>query len=937
MFDPDLHLAALKRPPSAPVTGPAPEAFHFQLYYRGAEARLRTVDAQGKPVEVDYRSRSGWERELLKGLAATGEESWERISWDGGETASGEEGMTLSGRPDLALLLRRCDNLVDEGMERLLPGEGGAGTLALLLREEAGDRVKARLELRTGGGEKRILEEPRLVVDGLLQEAGVLYPVNPLGPACTALPYFSEELHLDQLEPFLTLFASTFPELGMEFPGWKVETGEQIPARPALIFREVDAEGTLHFRLAEAVGRLPVEFVRDYDISVLALVDREGRTLRTHAIHYEAAYERRAGLVRELKTLERRSKASESFLVEEDPGDYMLSGNLAREFLSAHLAPLARDFVLFGTERLRSYRIVHSKPVLKVKLGPGIDYLDGEAELAFGEERVSLLDALSQYRKNSYVQLSDGNQAVVDPDYMNRLERLFRKRGRGVRVSFFDLPVIEELIAERAAESTLPESRTVFREFNRLGERRLSLKGFSGKLRPYQKAGVKWLSFLQEHGFGACLADDMGLGKTVQAIALLARICPGATDPVLIVMPRSLLFNWSRELESFLPGVSYHVHYGSGRDWEEAVRSPLILTTYGTLRADIEAIAGTRFEAVILDESQAIKNLQTQTAKAAMALKAGFRLALSGTPVENHLGELYALFRFLNPAMFAGATDFERTYARPIQEDSDPGAAHDLRRKIYPFLLRRLKGEVLKDLPPKVEQVLYVEMGEDQKRHYESRRRFYQKVVRNEIETSGLAQSRFVILEALQELRQIATVPEARTEGRISSAKRERLREAVIEGVENGRKCLVFTNFLAGVEQVCEDLNAAGLDYERMTGATGNREERVRRFQEDPRVAVFVMTLKTGGLGLNLTAADMVFILDPWWNTSAESQAVDRAHRIGQANTVFTYRLIARDTIEEKILKLQERKKALVDQVVSTDAGAFKALSESDIDHLFTA
>jgi SNF2 family DNA or RNA helicase len=429
----------------------------------------------------------------------------------------------------------------------------------------------------------------------------------------------------------------------------------------------------------------------------------------------------------------------------------------------------------------------------------------------------------------------------------------------------------------------------------------------------------------------------MGLGKTVQAVALISRIDASAKHPVLIVMPKSLLFHWSRELERFLPGTRYHVHYGPGRDWQQASGHPVVLTTYGTLRSDIESMAATEYAAVILDESQAIKNLQTQTARAALALKARFRLGLSGTPVENHLGELYALFRFLNPAMFPSATDFERNFARPIQQDGDPAAARDLRRKIYPFLLRRMKGDVLKDLPPKVEQVLYVEMGSEQKTHYEERRRFYQQLVNSEVRKNGIAKSQFVILEALLELRQIASVPESRTDGRIRSAKRERLHEAILEAIENGRKCLVFSNFLAGVEQVCEDFNEAGLLYERMTGSTSNREDRVQRFQNDPRVKAFVMTLKTGGLGLNLTAADTVFILDPWWNTSAESQAVDRAHRIGQTNTVFTYRLIARDTIEEKILQLQERKKELVDQVVSTDAGAFKSLTERDIDHLFNA
>ena len=402
-------------------------------------------------------------------------------------------------------------------------------------------------------------------------------------------------------------------------------------------------------------------------------------------------------------------------------------------------------------------------------------------------------------------------------------------------------------------------------------------------------------------------------------------------------MPRSLLFNWSRELETFAPHLSFAIHHGVGRDWKKNKKSQLILTTYGTLRSDIKVIQPEKFHTVVLDESQAIKNDQTQTTKAVHLLQAEFRLALSGTPVENNLGELFNLFRFLNPAMFPQRADFDRSYTQPIQSSGDPEAAHELRRKVYPFLLRRLKKEVLKDLPDKVEQVLFVDMNEQQKKHYEKRRRFYQEIVRGEMKKSGLAKSQFVIFEALSELRQIASVPEAKTDGQIPSAKQDRLREALEESISNGHKALVFSNFLAGVDQVSEYLGSHDIPHLRMTGATTDRARLVEQFQKDSRIKVFVMTLKTGGLGLNLTAADTIYILDPWWNTAAESQAVDRAHRIGKKQTVFTYRLIARNTIEEKILELQKRKQNLVDQVVASDQSAFKNLSEDDIEHLFEA
>ena len=537
----------------------------------------------------------------------------------------------------------------------------------------------------------------------------------------------------------------------------------------------------------------------------------------------------------------------------------------------------------------------------------------------------------------SPTELSDGTKALVDEKYMTRLARLFKKQQDGVKVSFFDLPLIDDLIGDQAERATLPKSREIFEGFNSLTKKRLQLPRFQGTLRPYQRSGLAWLDYLHGHRLGGCLADDMGLRKTIQAIALLSRIYPAAQKPTLLVMPKSLLFNWQRELETFAPDLTFYVYYAGERDMDDARKSQLILTTYGMLRSDVESFSLEEFHGVILDEAQAIKNLQSQTARAAMALRSEFRLALSGTPVENNLGELYSLFRFLNPSMFGSGSDFDQDYVQPIQRSGDKQAAKELQRKIYPFILRRLKGEVLKELQPKVEQVRHVDMEEAQANLYETRRRFYHELVNTEIEKSGLAKSQFVVLEALLELRQIASVPESKSDGKVFSSKRGVLMETLQDAVANGRKCLVFTNFLAGIEQVSDGLNEAGIEHVTMSGSTSNRQQLVERFQNDPSLKVFVMTLKTGGVGLNLTAADTVFILDPWWNTSAEAQAVDRTHRMGQQNTVFTYRLIARNTIEEKIQKLQQQKKELVDQIISSDGSALKSLSETDINQLLGA
>ena len=389
--------------------------------------------------------------------------------------------------------------------------------------------------------------------------------------------------------------------------------------------------------------------------------------------------------------------------------------------------------------RLRNYRIVHAKPKLNLRLSHGIQFLDGEGDLEIEGERISLLDALAQYRKNNYITLSDGNQAVVDPDYMARLERLVQKNKKGVRVSFFDLPLLEDLMGEAAAAADLPKAREVFAGFNRIQERRPALSRFRGDLRPYQVAGLQWLDYLRANQLGGCLADDMGLGKTVQAIALLAELAHAGRRPhPHRHAAQPPFFNWGAGAGDLRPSSGSHNPLRPGPRLGNGTKNTA-WSSRPTARfaPTLRPWSRPPFRAVILDESQAIKNPTTQTARAAFALRADFRLALSGTPVENHLGELYALFRFLNPGMFGSAVDFERHYATPIQKNNDPQATADLRRKIYPFVLRRLKADVLKELPPKVEQILWVEMNDAQKQHYERRRLHYKRMVDTEVENGA--------------------------------------------------------------------------------------------------------------------------------------------------------------------------------------------------------
>jgi superfamily II DNA or RNA helicase len=908
--------------------GVAPQLF-FQLKAQEEGCYLRVVDRQGVEVATDYRAYCGAQRELLKALDSARSRDDAKIEWEKGE----EQGVLLAEHSPLLWLLARCEQVVDEKFETISFCETLMDVELHLEPAPEGGWVRGQLLLRSEDSAAVPLKQPTLISESHLLFNRTVYLVKPLGPAFRMIALFEDALPEARLNECLTLLFSSFSNVRVSYRSYVVQTGEPVKARPALLFQHVDEHSALHLEVSLVLPGLPFEFVQDYDIGRVAFVDEMEQMIRVREVEYGDMLLARSDLLKRVQKLSRSLKSPEAYLIDDEEG-LVLGPALASEFLHSHLAELIHEFELLGAEKLRQYKIKYMQPKLSVSLGHGIDFLEGAATLELDGERFSLFDVLQQYRKQSYVALADGSHAVLNAGYMAKLSRLFKKQKEGVRISFFDLPLIESLMEDSAERAALPKSREIFNGFNTLSAKRLHLSRFVGTLRPYQADGVKWLDYLHEHRLGGCLADDMGLGKTIQAIALLSRLYPEEKKATLIVMPRSLLFNWRRELETFCPSLTVYTYYATERNVEAVNKHQVVLTTYGTLRSDIEAFSKIPFHAVILDESQAIKNMTTQTAKAALALTCSFRLALSGTPIENNLGELYTLFRFLNPTMFGSGGEFERDYVQPIQRTGDKDAASELRRKIYPFILRRLKGDVLKELPPKIEQVLFAEMGDEQKRFYETRRRFYQELIRGEIERKGLAQSRFVVLEALLELRQLATVPESKSDGLIVSAKREILMETLKEAVMNNRKCLVFTNFLAGVEQVSEALNEESIEHLTMTGSTSNRQQLVERFQNDPRLKVFVMTLKTGGVGLNLTAADTVFVLDPWWNTSAEAQAIDRTHRIGQSKTVFTYRLIAKDTIEEKIMALQQRKRELVDQIVSSDGAALKVLTEADIEHL---
>jgi SNF2 family DNA or RNA helicase len=455
------------------------------------------------------------------------------------------------------------------------------------------------------------------------------------------------------------------------------------------------------------------------------------------------------------------------------------------------------------------------------------------------------------------------------------------------------------------------------------------------------------MEFLRHFGFGGCLADDMGVGKTAQVLALLEsrrvlRLHPNGngadapTGPSLVVVPKSLVFNWQQEAARFTPQLRVLDHTGLGRDVNGFAGYDVILTTYGTLRRDAAEFRDYEFDYIVLDEAQAIKNAATESAKAARLLRGRHRLALSGTPVENHLGELWSLFEFLNPGMLGAASVFKLAgaAARNPDEDTRRLLAHALR----PFFLRRTKEQVARELPPKSEQTIFCEMDEVERKRYNDLRNHYRNALLKTIATEGLAKSKIQVLEALLRLRQASCHPGLLDPKRLqdSSAKLDLLLTHLSELVEEGHKALVFSQFTSLLAIVRKRLDDAGIVYEYLDGASRDRQQHVERFQNDPDCRLFLISLKAGGLGLNLTAAEYIFLLDPWWNPAVEAQAIDRAHRIGQTRPVFAYRLIARDTVEEKVLQLQSKKRDLAAAIISEDNNVLANLQREDLELLLS-
>jgi SNF2 family DNA or RNA helicase len=606
-----------------------------------------------------------------------------------------------------------------------------------------------------------------------------------------------------------------------------------------------------------------------------------------------------------------------------------------------------QNITILGFKDLKKFKYNPNKAKFNVKAGSGIDWFDMHIEVQFGDQFVGIKEIQKAVlKKQNYVELKDGSLGMLPEEWLKKYENVLkfgRVKGDELQVSKLHFSLIDELSSDINSfeiEQELFEKKNKLLNFKEMADIELP-KNIKAKLRDYQVEGFKWLNFLDEFSWGGILADDMGLGKTLQMLTFLQeqqnRDKKGTN---LVVLPTTLIFNWQAEAEKFCPKLKLYVHRGGTRQkvnehWKDY---DIILTTYGMVRSDIELFREFHFNYIILDESQAIKNPDSLISKAVKLLNSRNRLVMTGTPVENNTFDLYSQMEFLNPGLLGSGEFFKTEFATPIDKLQDKEKAAQLRKIVYPFMLKRTKEEVAKDLPDKTESIIYCEMDAKQRKVYDTFREMYRQKLVDKMALEGKEKSSFLILEALLKLRQICDSPALLsddTEYDQNSAKLEEIIREIEENAGN-HKILIFSQFLKMLDLIKEHLEKHKIKYEYLDGKTTDRAERVNHFQEDENCRVFLMSLKAGGVGINLTEADYVYLVDPWWNPAVEQQAIDRTHRIGQKRKVFAYRMICKDTIEEKILLLQDKKRAIAKDIISTEDGFLKKLSQDDIIDLFS-
>ena len=572
------------------------------------------------------------------------------------------------------------------------------------------------------------------------------------------------------------------------------------------------------------------------------------------------------------------------------------------------------------------------------------DWFDINAIVYFGAHPIPFL-ALKQHilhKKREFL-LPDGAIAIIPEQWFTKYGSLFMLSdgSNSIKLKKHHIGLLSELGEDSIANVTLNRKLEKLNDFENIGDVNMP-NDFIGELRSYQKAGYNWFSFLREYNFGGCLADDMGLGKTIQTLALLQKLkeeneqnaTPGTS---LIIMPTSLIYNWLSEAQKFTPKLKIIAHTGTSRnkDISKFMDYDVVITTYGITRVDVDLLKDFYFNYIILDESQNIKNPSSKSFKAVKVLKSKHKLILSGTPVENSVGDLWTQLTFLNPGLLGTQAYFNEEYVQAIEKKKDEDKARKLQAIIKPFVLRRTKEQVAEELPPKTEQIIYCTMSEDQSAYYEETKSAYRNDLLSSMDDGSYVKKQVQLLQGLTALRQLANHPVMIDKAYTSdSGKFENVIHTLDNVLKGGHKVLIFSQFVKHLSIFKNYLEKEQIPFSYLDGTTKNRGEIVADFQENSSLKVFLISIKAGGVGLNLTEADYVFILDPWWNPAVEQQAIDRTHRIGQEKKVFIYKFITKDTVEEKILSLQNRKKKLASSLSTTEESFFKSLSKEDINEL---
>ena len=615
-------------------------------------------------------------------------------------------------------------------------------------------------------------------------------------------------------------------------------------------------------------------------------------------------------------------------------------------FLDAFEAWRSKGIAILGFNELKDNKINPYKAEISIVVNSGIDWFETAIKVKFNKEVVALKHLHKSIRnKSKFVQLDDGTMGLLPDEWIEKFTAYF---GAGeivddtLRTPNISYRVVEDLYDEELLDQQVRDQLLLYKaklsDFKEIGAVSVP-EGLNAELRGYQKEGLNWLNFLDDFNFGACLADDMGLGKTIQVIAfILSQRTKSKHNTNLIVVPASLIFNWEKEVEKFAPSIKLRTVYGADRakvvyDFDQY---EIILTSYGTLLTDIRFMKNYRFNYIFLDESQTIKNPDSQRYKAVRMLQSRNKVVLTGTPIENNTFDLYGQLSFACPGLLGNRQYFKQIYSVPIDQFKDTKRAAELQRRINPFILRRTKEQVAKELPDKTEMVIFCEMGAQQREIYDSAREEIREYLMGNTEDE-LAKSSMHVLQGITRLRQICNSPALLNNDKFygnASAKMDVLMEQIETNAAH-HKILVFSQFVTMLELVKAELEERNIGHAYLTGQTTNRGSVVSDFQDNPDLRVFLISLKAGGIGLNLTQADYVYLIDPWWNPAVENQAIDRAYRIGQDKKVVAVRLICPDTIEEKIMAMQEGKKELADDLIRTETSIFKSLSKKDLLGLF--